>query len=147
MAVIRWKPWDELEGLRRDMDRMFDNFYRSASSDVENLYGMYPPVDIKETKDELILTAEIPGISKDDINISFTENTLTIKGEKKGAEKESEGNYHRNERRFGTFQRSFTLGTQIETDKVKASCKDGLLVIEMPKKEEVKPREIPISIK
>lgn len=147
MAVIRWRPWNELEGLRRDMDRMFDNFYRSESSDVENLSGLYPPVDIKETKDELILTTEIPGISKDDINISFSENTLTIKGEKKEEKKESDHNYHKVERRFGSFQRSFTLGTQVDADKVNASCKDGILIIEMPKKEEVKPKEIPISVK
>jgi HSP20 family protein len=147
MAVIRWRPWNELEGLRHEMDRMFENFYRSASSDVENLSGNYPLVDIKETKDDLILTAEIPGISKSDINISFTENTLTIKGEKKEEKKEADHNFHKSERRFGSFTRSFTLGTQIDVDKVKASCKDGLLVIEMPKKEEVKPREIPISIK
>ena len=147
MAVIRWKPRNELEGLRREMDRMFDNFYRSSSEDVESLSGIYPFVDIKETKDDLILTAEVPGISKDDINSSFSENTLTIKGEKKEEKKEDNHNYHKSERRFGSFQRSFTLGTKIDADKVKASCKDGILVIEMPKKEEVKPKEIPISIK
>ena len=90
--------------------------------------------------------AEVPGMLKEEIKINISENTLTIKGEKKEEKKEDDHNYHRVERRYGTFQRSFTLPTQIRGNKVKATYKDGVLTITLPKKEEVKPKEIPITV-
>jgi len=145
MAVIRWRPLSDLELLRSQMDRLFDNFYRTFESD-KDLASDYPVVDIKETKDDFIIKAEVPGMSKDDIKINISENTVTIKGEKKEEKKENDINYHRIERRFGSFQRSFSLTSPIDSDKIKASCKDGILTITIPKKEESKPKEIPISI-
>lgn len=146
MAIIRWRPLGEVDSFRREMDRMFEDFFGKEPNAGESSLSWYPSVDIKETKDEFVLMAEVPGMSKDDIKINISENTLTIKGEKKEEKKEDDHNYHRVERRYGTFQRSFTLPTQIKGDKVKAAYKDGVLTITMPKKEEVKPKEIPISV-
>ncbi|HDP97588.1 MAG TPA: Hsp20/alpha crystallin family protein [bacterium] len=145
MAVIRWKPYSEIDNFKTQMDRLLDRFYRPYQSG-EDISTSYPLVDIKETKDEFILTAEVPGMSKEDIKINITENNLTIKGEKKEEKKEENSNYHRVERRYGSFQRSFTLNTIIDANKIKASCKDGILSVVLPKKEETKPKEIPISI-
>jgi len=142
MAIIRWRPLGEVDSFRREMDRMFENFFGSGTDVGESSLTWYPSVDIKETKDDFVLMAEVPGMSKDDIKINISENTLTIKGEKK----EDDHNYHRVERRYGTFQRSFTLPTQIQGNKVKAAYRDGVLTITMPKKEEVKPKEIPITV-
>jgi len=146
MAIIRWRPLGEVDSFRREMDRMFDNFFGRETDVGEFSSAWHPSVDIKETKDDFVLMAEIPGMSKDDIKINISENTLTIKGEKKEEKKEDDHNYHRVERRYGTFQRSFTLPTQIQGNKVKAAYKDGVLTITMPKKEEVKPKEIPITV-
>ncbi len=146
MAIIRWRPLGEIDSFRREMDRMFDNFFGRETEVSESSLTWYPSVDIKETKDDFVLTAEVPGMSKDDIKINISENTLTIKGEKKEEKKEEDHNFHRVERRYGAFQRSFTLPNQIQGNKVKASYKDGILTIAMPKKEEVKPKEIPITV-
>ena len=146
MAIIRWRPLSEIDSFRREMDRMFDNFFGREADVAESPMTWYPSVDIKETKDDFVLTAEVPGMSKDDIKINISDNTLTIKGEKKEEKKEEDTNYHRVERRYGSFQRSFTLPTQIQGNKVKAAYKDGVLTITLPKKEEVKPKEIPIAV-
>ncbi|OQX87742.1 molecular chaperone [candidate division KSB1 bacterium 4484_87] len=145
MAIVRWRPFGELEQFRSQMDRLFDDFFGSAT-ESESLTPGFPLVDIKETKDDFVITAEVPGMSKDDIKISLTNNTLTIKGEKKEEKKEDDHNYHRVERRFGSFSRSFTLDAPVEAEKIKAKCKDGILTITLPKKEESKPKEIPISV-
>ena len=146
MAMIRWRPLGEVDSFRRQMDRMFDNFFGSETDVGESSLTWYPSVDIKETKDDFVLMAEVPGMAKDDIKINISENTLTIKGEKKEEKKEDDHNYHRVERRYGTFQRSFTLPIQVQGNKVKAAYKDGVLTITLPKKEEVKPKEIPITV-
>ena len=146
MAIIRWRPLGEVDSFRREMDRMFENFFGSGADVGESSLTWYPSVDIKETKDDFVLMAEVPGMSKDDIKINISENTLTVKGEKKEEKKEDDQNYHRVERRYGTFQRSFTLPIQVQGNKVKAAYKDGVLTITLPKKEEVKPKEIPITV-
>lgn len=145
MAIIRWRPLGEMDSLRHEMNKLFDNFFHGDVESEKSL-NWYPVVDIKETKDDYIVAAEVPGISKDDIKINISENTLTIKGDKNEEKKEQDHNYHRIERRYGSFQRSFTLPNQIQGNKVKASYKDGVLTISLPKKEEVKPKEIPITV-
>ena len=105
-----------------------------------------PAIDVAETKDDIIVTAEVPGLNKDDINISIQENILTLRGEKKQSKEQKDENLHRVERIYGSFQRSFTLPTLVDSTKVNASYKDGVLRIVLPKKEEVKPKEISISI-
>ncbi|HVP35387.1 MAG TPA: Hsp20/alpha crystallin family protein, partial [Terriglobales bacterium] len=107
-----------------------------------------PNVDIAETKDEIVLSAELPGFKKEDIKLSVEDHTITLSGEKKSEyEKEDKKeNYYRLERRFGSFTRSFALPTPVQADKVKASYKDGILKVTLPKSEEAKKKEIPISV-
>ena len=105
-----------------------------------------PNVNISETKDNIMVTAEIAGRSKEDIKVSLHENVLTISGEKKQEKEEKEPNYHRIERSYGSFTRCFDLPTTVQFDKIKANYKDGILKITLPKSEEVKPKEIPIAV-
>ena len=149
MAIVRWRPARDLLGIRDEMDRLFDEFFGNLPEQFggEGGQGMWvPAVDISETDRELIVTAEVPGAKKDDIKISVHDNTLTIKGEKKQEKETKEENFHRIERSYGAFQRTFTLPTIVDASKIKATYKDGVLKIRLPKKEEAKPKEIPISV-
>jgi HSP20 family protein len=101
---------------------------------------------VSETKDNLVINTEIPGMSKDDVNVSVKDNVLTLSGEKKQEKEEKDADYHRIERSYGSFSRSFTLPTSVQPDKVKAAYKDGILRITLPKSEEVKPKQIPITV-
>ena len=107
---------------------------------------MFPLVDIKETKDDFVISAELPGVLKSDVKINIADDILTVSGEKKSAGKEEDHTLHRIERNYGKFQRNFTLPVHIDGSKVKASFKDGVLAINLPKKEEKKPKEISISV-
>lgn len=143
MAIIRWR---NLDNLRNEMDRIYDRYYRSGEEDAENICDCYPMVDIKETKDEFIVNAELPGVSKQDIKINFTDDSLVIEGEKKEEEKDEKNTYHRVERSYGKFYRSFSFPGKVAGDKIKAAYKDGILSVSLPKKEEMKPKEISISV-
>lgn len=105
-----------------------------------------PSVDIFEEKDEVIVKAELPGMTKDDINVNITENTLTISGEKKKEEKVEKKDYYHIERSFGSFSRSFRLPAEVQTEKTKATFKNGVLEIRVPKTEEAKKKEIKVKI-
>lgn len=146
MPIVRWRPLSDYQNIRNEMDRRFKEFYRPAAEDSEDVCDCYPLVDIKETKDDFIISAEVPGISKEDVKINISDDTLTIKGEKKEQKKEKDHNSLRIERSYGMFQRTFSLPTHVESEKVKAAYKDGVLTITLPKKEEVKPKEISISV-
>jgi HSP20 family protein len=104
-----------------------------------------PPVDIYETAESIVLEAELPGMTKDDIVVEVKDNTLTLKGEKKFEREVKEENYHRVERSYGAFQRAFTLPLTVQQDKVKAKFKDGILEITLPKMEEAKPKQIKVE--
>jgi len=137
----------ELARMRKEMDRLFENFFSTRPRRTGLLEGTWQPsVDVSETDDEIIVKAELPGLTHDDINISLTDNVLTIKGEKK-QEKEDKGeNYHRVERSYGNFQRTFTLPSSVQSENTKATFKDGILTINIPKTEEAKPKEIKINV-
>ena len=144
MAIKRWRPFRDLVSVQDDMNRLFDDFFGRLPMRTEGMERMWAPnVDVSETKDNIIVTAEIPGMTKDDIKVTLNENTLTLSGEKK---REKEANYHRIERSYGSFTRSFDLPTTVQFDKIKANYKDGVLQITLPKSEEVKPKEIPIAV-
>ncbi|HEX4952976.1 MAG TPA: Hsp20/alpha crystallin family protein [Thermoanaerobaculia bacterium] len=104
-----------------------------------------PAVDVKETPEAFMIHAELPGLTKEDIHITMEDNVLRLSGERKFEKKEEKDNYHRIERAYGAFSRSFTLGTGVLADKVKAEFKDGMLMITVPKAEEVKPRRIQVA--
>lgn len=147
MAIVRWRPAGDLLGIRDEMNRLFDDFFGSLSerSGETAAEGMWmPAVDISETEHDLVVTAELPGVKKDDVKLSVQDNTLTIKGEKKQEKETKEENYHRVERTYGAFQRTFTLPAFVNSSKIKASFKDGVLKVRLPKREEAKAKEIPI---
>ncbi|MDZ7330813.1 MAG: Hsp20/alpha crystallin family protein [candidate division KSB1 bacterium] len=146
MPVVRWRPLDEFRNLREEMDRRLQKFYRTVEENSEGICDCYPLVDIEETKDEFIIYAELPGVSAEDVKINMADETLTISGEVKEPDRMEERRFHRVERTYGKFQRSFYLPVPIEGEKVKASFKNGILTINLPKKEEVKPKEITISV-
>jgi HSP20 family protein len=137
----------ELNELRREMDRTFGRFFGEWPS-IEPTAGAWAPiVDLSETADHLVVRAEVPGMSPNDIQISLVGNTLSIKGEKKQEKEEKEENYHRMERTYGSFSRSIFLPCEIEEAKVDAKYKDGVLTINMPKTEKAKTKEIKIDVK
>ncbi|MDX1501609.1 MAG: Hsp20/alpha crystallin family protein [Thermoanaerobaculia bacterium] len=145
-GLIRWTPQADL--FRTRVGRLFDdafNDFLSPVGDAEiSTRSWMPPVDIRETENELVLTAELPGMTKDDIEITLENNVLTLSGQRnfeKDVERES---YHRIERAYGRFSRSFALPRNFSTEDVKAQFKDGVLHITLPKREEAKPRRIDI---
>jgi HSP20 family protein len=112
----------------------------------EDVGGWYPDVDIVESKDNIEVQVDLPGMEKDDIKVSVEDSILTIKGERKAMKEEKDKNYHQIERTYGTFTRSFSLPTSVEGQKIKANYKNGVLKIDLPKAEAVKPKEIPIDV-
>ena len=144
MAIVRWSPFRDMMRLRSDMNRIFDEMVNER--DVEG--GVWLPLlDLSETEDNITVKVDVPGVEKDDITLSINNNVLIIKGEKK-LEKESGGeNFHRIERIYGNFYRSIELPVLVQSDKVSASFKNGVLEITLPKTAEVKPKEIPIDLK
>jgi HSP20 family protein len=140
-----WDPFSDLWDLRSEMNRIFDTFFGRP---IERTFarGWHPAVDIYEEKDHYIVKAELPGVKQDDIKILLTDSTLTLRGERKSEHEEKHEGYHRLERAYGEFQRSFQLPTEVDADKIKATYKDGILEIEIPKSEKAKPREISIKV-
>ena len=141
------RPMRNLFNLHNEMGRVFGDLFapHEGGTEAEETAWM-PTVDISETENGYEIRAELPGVSEDDVNVSVTDNVLTVKGEKR-QEEETEGkNYHRVERRYGSFQRSFTLPRHIEIDAIKAEFKDGVLTLGIPKAEVAKPTEIPIAV-
>ncbi|MCS7229148.1 MAG: Hsp20/alpha crystallin family protein [Candidatus Kryptonium sp.] len=151
MALMKWSPIRDLAteifDLQREINKMFDRFFRGFEEEEEiRVMKWSPRVDISETDDEYIVRAEIPGVNKDDIKITIKENMLTISGEKKQEKETKNENFHRIERVYGSFSRSFTLPSAVKVDKVEAKFKDGVLTIKLPKVEEAKAKEIEIKV-
>jgi HSP20 family protein len=147
MAITRWRPFRDLVSIQDEMNRLFDDFFGRPVTRPEWTEGVWTPsVDVSETKDNVIINAEIPGMSKEDVKLSVQNNVLTLSGERKQEKEEKDANYHRIERSYGSFSRSFTLPASVKPDKVKATYKDGILKITLPKSEEAKPKQIPIGV-
>jgi HSP20 family protein len=147
-----WKPFRELtpfvdfERMRREMDRIWDVFFERGISRGEDGEGWLPSLDVAETKNEIVVKAEVPGMDPKDIDISLSDGLLTIKGEKKQEREEKEENYHLVERSYGSFARSIRLPKEIQSDKINASYKNGVLKVVLPKSEEAKKKEIKIKV-
>ena len=145
MALIPWRPWREVEILRREMDRLWDRF--SGEKPLEWSGGEWTPsLDVSETQDKVVVKAEAPGIDPKEMEISLSNGVLTLKGEKRKAREEKGENYHLVERSYGSFSRSVRLPAEVQEDKVKASYKDGILTITLPKTERAKERAIKIEV-
>ena len=142
--LTRWDPFQEMMSLRNTLDRMFDTNYGSLENTTRPLaWGL--PLDVSETDEAFIVKASIPGVKPDEVEITFTDNVLTIKGEVKTEEEVKDARYHLRERRFGSFARSISLGSRIDNDKIRASYENGVLILTLPKAAEVKPRRIAIT--
>ena len=147
MAIVRWEPFRDLVTAQRDFDRLFREAFAPRLGDAElSTRSWAPAVDIYETEDAIILKAELPGIDSKDAEVRVEDNTLYLKGERKFEKEVNEQNYHRVERSYGSFARSFSLPNSINADKVKAEYKDGMLTLTMPKREEAKPKTIKIDV-
>ena len=139
----------DLENLQREMNRLFDFFPSRWGYEDTSLLGSQwaPAIDIFDSKDNLVVKADLPGLNKDDINVSIQENILTISGEKKQELNVKEDDYLRTERFYGSFHRAITLPIEVDRTKVQASFKDGVLELILSKKEEAKPQQIKIDVK
>jgi len=147
MALIRWTPLRSMMSFRDEMDRLLDDFYGRMTPSGESYEGEWlPAMDMKENENEVTAMVELPGLSKNDIKVSVKNDVLSITGEKKAEKTEEKENVHRVERSYGYFKRSVVLPVEVDSEKVKASFKDGVLKITLPKVESKKPKEIPIQV-
>ncbi len=140
--LTRWDPFRDMLSMRRAMDRLFDRSLESSWSDTPWDLAL----DVMETKDDFIVKASLPGINPDDLEITFTDNVLTIKGETKEDKEIKEEQYHLRERRQGTFSRSISLPNRVKSEAISASYDAGVLTLKLPKVEEVKPKRISINV-
>ena len=136
-----------LASFQHEMNRVFNDFFRGGNSEEagSGLGAWTPPVDIYETDDALVIKAELPGVAKDDVSVDVHQNTLTLRGQRKHEADVKQDKYHRVERAYGTFQRSFVLPTVVDQEKVQATFKDGVLELHLPKSEAAKPKRIAIN--
>lgn len=148
MAIVRWyDPFREFAVIQDRMNRLFEeNFPRTRGREDVLTKGVWSPsIDIYETEEQVVVSAELAGVDRDSVNIEVKDGILTIKGERK-YQKEEDGEYfHLMEREYGSFQRSFSLPSKVDKEKVTATFRDGVLEIILPKKEEVKPKQIDIN--
>jgi HSP20 family protein len=147
MTLMPWTPMDNLQSFQHEMNRMFEDFFRGGNGEAAGtgLSSWTPAVDIHETDDGFVIKAELPGVSKDDVSIEVHQNTLTLRGQRKHESAVKNERYHRVERTYGTFQRSFVLPAMVDQDKVQATYKDGVLELHLPKSEAAKPKRIAIN--
>jgi len=144
-VTARWNPQQNLETIQHQLNRFLEPFTRMADEDLVS-GAWVPPVDVAETQEKIVVRAEVPGMKQEDISIEFENGLLSIRGERKLV-KEEGVTFHRVERTFGNFSRSFTLPRTIDPERIAATYRDGVLEIEVPKKEEAKPKQIRIAVK
>jgi HSP20 family protein len=140
MTLLRWNPFRDIDTLQSQLNQIFDGIEPASTG------GFIPPVDIYEDANHIVLTVEAPGLKQEDLKIQLENNVLTVRGERKFEQEAKEKNYHHIERRYGSFARTFTLPTTVDADKVQASYDAGLLRIELGKKAEAQPKQIPVSV-
>ena len=143
--LIRWEPAREMMTLREAMDRLFDDAFTRPLS-LRDAWSV-PAIDMYQTDDEIVVKAALPGIKADEVQINITGEVLTLKGEMKHEEEKKEKAWHIREQRWGSFERSVVLPTDVVSDKAKAEFENGILTITLPKAEEVKPKVINIKAK
>ncbi|MBI3733716.1 MAG: Hsp20/alpha crystallin family protein [Chloroflexi bacterium] len=147
--LVRWEPFNDVVLLRDPMDRLFEQSFiqpRFFLSGRKVATGRLP-LDVTENADELVVKASVPGIKPEDIEITVVGDTLTIKGETKAENKQEKENYLLQERRWGSFQRTFTLPMLVQADKARAEFEHGVLTLTLPKADEIKPKQIKVALK
>ncbi|MDR3710644.1 MAG: Hsp20/alpha crystallin family protein [Capsulimonadaceae bacterium] len=150
-GIVRFDPFEDLSRLQREMNRLFQDSVSGAGGSRGQLResaaaGIWAPaVDVAEDANEIVLKSELPGVKQEDLDIEVSNDTLTIRGEKKFEDEEKKGSYIRIERAYGTFQRSFNLGVPIDQNQITASFKDGVLTVHLPKSEKIKPKKVLVN--
>lgn len=148
MKLVRWNPVRDLTGIEEEMNNIFDNFFGLPRRRVDfGRYGWTPRVNVEENDERYEVTAEVPGMEKEDINIDIRDHTLTLKGEKKLEEEKKDKDFRLLERCYGEFTRTFKLPEDVDTAKIEAAYKNGILMIDIPKTEKAKPKEIKVKVK
>jgi len=140
MAIIRWDPFREMTGVQDQLDRLWRGVFEGRGQE-----SWLPAVDVFDTREAVVLRAELAGMSPDDIEIEVEDNVLTIKGERRFEEKVDEERYYRVERRFGSFQRGLALPQGVKADEITAGYEDGILTVTVPRVEEEKPKKIEVK--
>lgn len=147
-GITKWEPFKDMVSLRDEIDKLFNDFFKRSPEERIEPHGIwYPALDIEESKDNIKVTAELPGMKKEDIRLTISDGQLMIQGERKFEKEEKDKTYHRIERSYGKFRRTISLPTEVEEDKVKATYEQGILKVTIPKSEKVKPKEIGITVK
>jgi HSP20 family protein len=145
MTFVRWNPFSEMSLLQNQVNRLFDSALHGWAGDANGTTPWTPAADIYETEDELVVTLDLPGVDPKMVDIRVENNILTIRGERQFNEAQNKESFHRVERSYGAFARSFSLSTSVDADKIRAVYKNGLLNISLPKAESVKPKRIQIA--
>ena len=143
---VAWPGFGRLSSLRDELDRLFESPWTELARTSQLLSGWTPALDIHEDKDNFIVRAELPGMKREDIDVSLHDGALSLSGERKLEQKFEEAEVYRTERFFGKFQRTVSLPAAVAADKVKAQYKDGVLTITLPKTEEAKPKQIDVNV-
>ena len=148
MTLVRWDPFRELEDMSDRLNRMFSRPGLSQANGKETMIvaDWVPAVDVSETDGEFHIKAEIPDVKKEDVKVTLEDGVLTIQGQRKQEKEEKSTKYHRVERTYGSFVRSFTLPDLVDEEKVKAEFKDGVLKLQLPKSEKAKPKAIEVKV-
>lgn len=153
MSIMRWSPMKELEDMRRDMERLFEEVFEPATHRRRRWWGrpaaagmFVPNIELYDRKSEIVLRIEVPGVDKKDIDLTITDNNLTIKGEVKREEEVKEEDLYTAELTYGGFSRTIPLPVEVDSEKSKATYRNGILQIVLPKKEEAKPKEIKVEV-
>lgn len=142
-----WSPFNRLASLREEMNRLLDGSLAAFTGSKANLFGGWSPsVDVFQDKDNVYVKAELPGLKKEEIEITFQDGMLTLGGERKEESEVKEGQSFRSERFFGKFHRTISTPTKIDADKISASYKDGILTVQMPKAAEAKAKQIDVTV-
>ena len=146
MNIVRYDPFGELRSLQDDVNRLFSSTFSRGGNNDEIMRGAWhPSVDIFENKDQIVLEAELPGMKPEDVDISIENNVLTLHGERRFEKKDESDNFHRVERSYGSFTRSFTLPPTVSSEDANAEFENGVLRLTLAKREEAKPRRIEIK--
>ncbi len=149
MAITRWDPLKDMVALQERMNRLFeDSLVRSRAGEEDMALGAWAPaVDIYEDAEKIVLRADIPGVLPDQVSVKIEDSTLTISGDRRFERDVKKENYHRVERQYGAFNRSFSLPGTVDTENVRAEHRDGVLELTLPKREESRPKQIKVQVR
>jgi HSP20 family protein len=145
MSIIRWGPLDEIMSMRESMDRLFEDFFARRPRTQGPLVWQ-PAVEVSETDQDVLVKAELPGIDPKNVEVSVTAEGLSIKGEAKSETEDRQRNYYRRELRYGMFQRTIPLPTEVKSDETKATFRNGILEVRVPKAERVRPKTVKVEV-